>query len=451
MPATRAELKTQIRTAQETAEHIASLARSEHRDLEPIEAEVIRASLREARDAESMLALLPKPEPARPKKPVYYDGGQHSYYADLAARAAVDPFPGIMPHEAEDRLRAHARETESHFRIGAEISERRAHKYGAAFRGATGEAMQFRDLSQTDGLGGEFNPPIYLVDHFANVARACAPAWHLSPGIDLPPGCYELVIPQFTSKTGAVAAPAAQNTVPEYDDTVSASVTSFVTMVVSQTTVSYQALQQGPMTDKVLAESAAEDIAAELEAIFFSGTGNAEPYGVQSTSGVGSVFCTATSTDGIWQSVAAAGREVGNARNRPPTACFMAPQRAVMLTGYQDGSGDTPAQRPGQGVFLGTGQDGGTNPFTTFAGMGVYATGGVPQQQGSGSDLDVIFVGRIQDSLVATSPVTTRIMPETGGAQLSATFQQYLYCAAFPAARYPSAWAYVDGTGLTYP
>ena len=157
-------------------------------------------------------------------------------------------------------------------------------------------------------------------------------------------------------------------------------------MVVSQQTVSYQWLQQGPMSDKALAESAAEDIAAELESLFFSGTGEAEAFGVQNTTGVNSVFYSGSTTQALWQAIAGAGVETATARQRPPTCVFMAPQRALYLTGYPDGTGDVPTQRPGQGEFLGAGDDDGTKPFTSFAGMGVYATGGVPQTEGAGSN-----------------------------------------------------------------
>ena len=122
--------------------------------------------------ADAGLRALPDPVPARAKKPVYYDGGRHSFYADLAARTALEPLPGISPHEADARrrhMRARWRPVAGST-PSSPSARRRAH--GAEFRGGGGQSLSYRDLSETYGEGGEFSPPLYLVSHFANVARA---------------------------------------------------------------------------------------------------------------------------------------------------------------------------------------------------------------------------------------------------------------------------------------
>lgn len=82
----------------------------------------------------------------------YAPGSDRSYFGDLV-RATRDG-----DAEAEDRLRQHAKE----IRIDAEARVRAGQ-------------VEFRDLTRVDGAGGQFMPPLHLVDQYVSLARASRP------------------------------------------------------------------------------------------------------------------------------------------------------------------------------------------------------------------------------------------------------------------------------------
>ncbi|MGH3266140.1 MAG: hypothetical protein ACRDNS_29575, partial [Trebonia sp.] len=61
---------------------------------------------------------------------------------------------------------------------------------------------------------------------------------------------------------------------------------------------------------------------------------------------------------------------------------------------------------------------------------------------------DVLILGRFDENYLYESPITTRMLPQTFGLQLSMLLQIYGY-AAFTAARYPVANSVVTGTGMS--
>ena len=120
--------------------------------------------------------------------------------------------------------------------------------------------------------------------------------------------------------TAAVAAPAPpppQNIGLPADNTETDSLSLFVTMIPSQTTVSDQALEQGNV-DAFVAAQAAESIAAEIESTLWSGLGeaSAEPVGVLN-SGIGAVATPGQTPILVAQGAAAAMAIVGKKQTAP--------------------------------------------------------------------------------------------------------------------------------------
>ena len=340
----RRELREARDVARENAETIVKEARKAHRDLEPIEAAAFKSQTRAAIEADQALRALGEPKKARPKRSVYTEDGRDSYFIDLIAASSPRPMPGHPPHQAQARLAAHRSEREKYKYIYDEIAERRVNKHGAQFRSELGEPMQYRDLSQTAGLGLEFDSPTWVLQKFVTTVLAAAPLLACSDNVPLPAKTgFEVLIPRFD--TAAVAAPAPpppQNIGLPADNTETDSLSSFVTMIPSQTTVSYQALEQGNV-DTFVAAQAAESIAAEIESTLWSGLGEAsgEPVGVLN-SGIGAVATPGQTPILVAQGAAAAMAIVGKNRLRPATHLFGTPERWEVTFGYQDGSNNEP-------------------------------------------------------------------------------------------------------------
>jgi HK97 family phage major capsid protein len=65
-------------------------------------------------------------------------------------------------------------------------------------------AVETRDISRTDTAGGDFVPPIYLTNEYAEFARAARVTADLLTGMALPAGTDSINIPQIT--TGSLSA-----------------------------------------------------------------------------------------------------------------------------------------------------------------------------------------------------------------------------------------------------
>ena len=136
----------------------------------------------------------------------------------------------------------------------------RANRFGAQFRSETGQTVQYRDLSQTAGLGLEFDSPTWVLDKFVTTVLAAAPLLACSDRVPLPPKSgFEVLIPRFDTTAVAAPAPALQNTGLPADNTVTDSLSSFVTMIPSQTVVSYQALGLGNVDAFITTQASAVD------------------------------------------------------------------------------------------------------------------------------------------------------------------------------------------------
>ena len=64
--------------------------------------------------------------------------------------------------------------------------------------------VELRDINRTDGTGGDFVPPLYLINEYAEFARAQRVGANLLTGMALPAGTDSINIPAIT--TGTLAA-----------------------------------------------------------------------------------------------------------------------------------------------------------------------------------------------------------------------------------------------------
>jgi len=108
--------------------------------------------------------------------------------------------------------------------IGAQLRNDRA-SWERLNRHQQEVAIETRDISRTDGAGGDFVPPIYLINEYAEFARAARVTADLVTNMALPAGTDSINIPQIT--TGTLAAfQSADNSATTTRDMVSSTVTA---------------------------------------------------------------------------------------------------------------------------------------------------------------------------------------------------------------------------------
>ena len=175
------------------------------RQAEELEAENADARLR-ALEARSDQHRLTVSEPL-----TYRKGGPHSFFLDVA-RQLRRPNAGAaerlarhqremdieLPKRAEMRARAAAAAWEQAFYSSPEDRQATDRMLAA---GKSPFERETRSISRTDGQGGYFDPPVYLLDQYVPYARAAgafSQQWHV---IDLPKGTSTVNVPRLAVAT----------------------------------------------------------------------------------------------------------------------------------------------------------------------------------------------------------------------------------------------------------
>jgi HK97 family phage major capsid protein len=417
--------------------------------------------------------------------PIYGPGSGSSYFQDLA-RAHFGGRIGRSDKEvkaAADRLHRHElaahRETERRLaglRAEAEHQTERAlsrtraeaaalHRWQAA-GGKIFEHMRELDelagterraLNRTDGTGGYFAPPGYLIDAFVHAPRAGMPFAALWQRLPMPPGIQSVNVPRF--KVGA--ATNAMNdggSVPSRDFTDSQLTANLIT-IAGQTDVSLQWLDQTPVAaDETIGADLAEDYAIQLDGQLLLGSGS-------SGQALGAVpGGTLAAANHIWlsntnnaasQSWANGGTNIHGSvheftgmlyskiaryRGLPPTHYVMNATAWAIASAAPDGQ-NRPLNPPGmlspdavpmlhglpivQDVNIPDTWGGGTPPT-------IGLSNGVTSPTDGNGTWTPILAGRFEDCIYWQSEPQVRILLESLAGNLQARFQVWTYVAAAP-------------------
>lgn len=414
----------------------------------------------------------------------YEAGNGRSYLLDLClARTALGQGMGVRSMQAQERLARHARENhvlalETEDKIGRMDQDKREHQMGQTTdgyflrqmleihnqrdqgRGPVGErAVTYRALSTAASAGGEFVPPMYLTAQwvaYARPGRVLADLQRLAP---LPDGTMSVNIPKVSSGT-AVATQGVQNTNVANVSLGTEYVTFPVVTKAGSQIVSIQLLERSPIEfDEVVGRDLALAYAQDLNTAVHSGTGTAgdggpDMVGILNTSGINTVTWTqsAPTVKGLYGQIGVGKVDVATGRKLPAThqvltaGCWEwvvqttdANDRPLVVPSYNDpfAAVAVPSDNAtAQGVVGHQLQQ-----------LGTFEDLTLPTDLGSGTDQDVLIGGRFDENYLYESPITTRMLPQTFGLQLSMLLQIYGY-AAFTAARYPVANFVITGTGM---
>lgn len=354
----------------------------------------------------------------------YEKGNNRSYLMDLG-RAKV-----LGDTDALNRLERHAMEVASE--------------------------PEYRDLNRTDGNGGYFVPPLWLMQDYEALARAGRPTANLVTNLALPPGTDSINVPKVATGVSTAIQTADNQSVSETDLTDTA-VSAGVKTIAGQQDISIQALEQSPANfDQIIFGDLIADYATKLDVQVLNGANSAgEVKGILGATGINTVSYTDTTPTvaELYPKLADAINKVHTNRYAPPTVIVMHPTRWAWFLAALDSSNRPLVVPNGQGPTNAIGTFGGVvseQVVGSIMGLPVVTDPSIPTTLGAGTNEDRILVMRASDLYLWESSVRTRVLPEVGSGTLTVRLQVYGYL-AFTAERQPKSVSLISGTGLSAP
>ena len=326
-------------------------------------------------------------------------------------------------------------------------------------------AVELRDISRTDTAGGDFVPPIYLINEYAEFARAARVLADKATNMALPAGTDSINIPQITTgtRTGFQAADNSNTYSPASPrDMVTATVTAPVRTISGFQNVSIQLVEQSPIAnglDKLVFSDLMADYALQLNTVV---AGNSDGtsgslrgftnLGADTTNGIPTTWTEATPTaaNGLAAITKAISQVVTN-RYRDVEAIVMSPSTWYWLAAQVDGQTRPLIVPTGNGPFNAAGvtqaPGAAAGLVGTIYGVPVYVDATLKNVVGTNQS--PILVGKFSDSYLFESGVKTRVLPDVLSANLTVRFQVYGYAAL--AHRFNKAVSAITGTGTVTP
>jgi hypothetical protein len=339
------------------------------------------------------------------------------------------------------------------------------------------QAREQRAISRTDGQGGYFSPPLWLLEDWVSAPRAGRPFGDLWPALPLPTGTDSINIPRLTTGTGAGPQQSDLAPMPNRDPADSF-VSARVVTIGGQADASMQFCEQTapPGADQFVFKDMMADIDGNEDGQLILGNGfpllnGAWPGG--SLAAANMVYCAntnngSTSTQtwvnggtassfaqagNVYSSVARMLSVMHRARGLPPTHVILAPWLWWSLVSTTDNAGrplvnctaHPPSADPTDGA-AGTAWSlpcilddnvptswGGTTPPT----MTQVSQSVASPVAGSGS-YSVVLAIRADDLLLFEGDVQTRVLREVLNGSGQWRFQAWRYAASTPG-RYTAA------------
>jgi HK97 family phage major capsid protein len=384
---------------------------------------------------------------------VYARNNGQSYFLDLARVQTGHGDPGA----ASQRLALHGRQ------VGDEITrrdednpfERRGNVRNAY--GTPDPAEQRTNPNRTDGQGGYFVPPVWLIDQYVSLFRAGRVFADVVRNLPLPPGTDSINIPKVSTGTAAAiqSADAAGVTSTDMTDT---SVSGGVKTIAGQQDIAIQLLDQSPIAfDEVIFQDLIRAYNVALDQQVISGSdGSGQVKGFRTMSGKNAVTYTDASPTGselypfLMAAVSQASYAAGGHFDVTQTAFVMHPRRWFWLLGSTDSTGRPIIQTDGasfNAAGVGTSQVA-NGRVGQVAGIPVYIDANIPTTVSTNQD-PIEFV-KTDDVFLFESALRTRTLMEVLSGTLQVRVQVYGYLAVI-ADRLAGAHSEILGTGVAAP
>lgn len=315
------------------------------------------------------------------------------------------------------------------------------------------QGMEARALSTTAGAGGQFAPPLWLVNEWIKLARPARVTADLLHKEVLPERVSSVNLPAVAtgSTTGVQAA---QNTAVSSTDLTSSAISSGIVTIAGQQTISQQLLDQsGIPFDQVILGDLAADYAKQLDAQVISGPGTAgtlkglTAWGTASTWTQASPVVAGTTPAASFQAqVVKVATALANTRFAPATHLVMSPERWGWIAEAVDSQGRPlvpPAASGGTlNSFGSANEPTAQGPAGTFAGLPVYVDPALTVPSGN----ETVLILRADDAWLYESELYAQSFDATYANQLGVLFRVHAYSALV--SRYAAAIQVVTGTGL---
>ncbi len=361
----------------------------------------------------------------------YGKGTGRSYFLDLA-RA---DYRG--DNDARARLIEHARQ------LDVDLPDR-------AKRGVTSPFEKRVNPNRTDGQGGYFVPPVWLIDQYAAYLRAGRVTADLCTIMDLPEGTDSINLPKVLA--GTTTAVQQDGGAVSSTDLTDASVTGPVRTIAGQQDIALQLLDQSPVNfDVIVLKDLAADYNQKLDVQVLYGTGSSgQMKGINAVSGINlSTYTDATPTlPELYPNLAQSLSLVAKARFLPATGFVMTPQRWYWMLAQLDGNLRPLVVPSTDNAFNPAGgSDGGAQgPVGHIIGTPVYIDANVSSTLNTNQDQ--IIAAKFDDLYLYEGQVRTRVLAEVLSGTLQVRVQLFNYVAAI-FDRYPVAITSIGGTGAT--
>lgn len=323
--------------------------------------------------------------------------------------------------------------------------------------------VETRDISRVDGAAGDFVPPLYLINEFAEFARAARVTADQVTTLALPSGTDSINIPAINTGT-QTAFQSADNASTSTRDMVTSTVTAPVRTISGYENVSIQLVEQSPLAgglDNLVFGDLLKDYALQLNtAVAGNGDGTSgglrglTNLGTDATFGIPTTWTEASpSANGGLVAVAKAIAKLVTNRFLAPEAIIMHPSLWYWFTSQSDTQNRPLIVPTGAGPMNANGVV--SNPGApaglvgTIHGVPVLVDATLPKNLGAGTNQTPILVGKFSDSYLFESGVKTRVLPDVLSANLTVRFQVYGYMAL--AHRYAKSVSAITGTGAVSP
>lgn len=319
---------------------------------------------------------------------------------------------------------------------------------------------EYRDLDRTDGNGGYFVPPLWLMNQFIELARPGRAYANLVQNETLPGGTDSINIPKVATGTSTAVQTADNQPVAETDLT-DTFISAPVRTVAGQQDVAVQLLDQSPINfDQVIFRDLVADYATKVDLQVIAGTGaNGQVTGIRSTGDITTISVDTADVKVVYAKIADAIQRVQTSRFMPPTVIVMHPRRWAWFLAAFDGNNRplvVPSTGNPQNAIATLGSVAAEQVVGQMLGLPVVTDPNLPSNLNAavGPPVivgeDVIHVVRASDLLLYESGIRTRVLPEVGSGTLTTRLQVYGYI-AFTAARYPQSVVELGGAGLDAP
>jgi hypothetical protein len=384
-------------------------------------------------------------------EPHVYDDTRSSYFLDLTrdALGRGDGDGGVTAARA--RLARHQRELDVDLPAReARRDEMAREQSGRELRGSGIKRRHTETMfekrvnpNRTDGQGGFFVPPSWLIDEYIDLPRFGRTTANLCKTMALPSGTDSINLPKVATGT-TVAAQADAGGVSSTDLT-DTSVSAAVTTTAGQQDIAIQLLDQSPISfDEVVFADLIADYNAKLDAGCVTS--------ILAVAGINAITYTdATPTlPELWPALLQSVSQIAKNRKMPAQASVMTPSMWYWALSQLDSSnrplilanpGAFNAMAEGNGLDV----DGPAGMFTF--GLPAFLDGNIASNLGAGNNESRIISARWDDLFLWEGSMRTRVLQEVLSGTLQVRLQVYNYPAFMPNRR-PSSISVISGTGL---